>query len=603
MNRAPAQRFPLPPSPPPLMPPFLRLLAALAFPSLALADEVPGPDSAAFTASGQVSGILLPGLEEPLRFAVVGDFGLSGVPLASVSSMMRRWDPDFIVSTGDNNYGPLDSDADSNPALPGAQNSWESNVGAFFGDYLLGREDRKFPLQQAPTQRFFPTVGNHDSAPDPSNGGTIDDYLDYFHFNPTGQARLPTDRNAVHSSEVSYYAVRQGPVDLFVLDGDVPLRPDLIAAQRAWLSASVAASTARWKLAVFHQPPLTSGYRAAASWMLWDELKLVDAILCGHDHFYERLDYFGTPLFISGAGGQYLYAFRDPPHPRSLFRSNSLYSALLVTADQSFLRLESRGVSLSTQEETLLETTTLGSPEPVVNHHTYRFFAESGETIALRSATPPPLSSPPLAPSLDLIPPSGLPLIPDHLSSPDGRNSELSHLSSQTGSWQVKISASAPGRGAFLLQLAILSPLPDYARWSASLPPSQADPTADPDRDGCSNLLEYALQSNPAQPGFPADGAWQGLRLHRPSPDGPLTLSFDLPSPLPPGLSYQIEAAPDLQGPWQALAWRAPFADWQGADALPILTSSPRPGTRRCSLALPPTSTRHFFRLAVSRNG
>lgn len=584
------------------MKPALRLLAALACPALAFSGELPDPDPAAFSASGQVSGTLLPGLEEPLRFAVLGDFGLSGAPLAAISSMMRRWDPDFIVSTGDNNYGPLDSDADSNPNLPGVQNSWESNVGAFFGDYLLGRDDRKFPLQQAPTQRFFPTVGNHDSAPDYNNGGTIDDYLDYFHLNPTGPARLPSDRGAVHSPEVSYYAVRQGPVDLFVLDGDVPLRPDLIAAQKAWLRASAATSTARWKIAVFHQPPITSSYRVSSTWMLWDELNLVDAILCGHDHFYERLDYFGTPLFITGAGGQSLYPFRVPPHERSLFRNNTIHSALLITADPSSLSIESRGFSLITQQESLLETTILGTPAPLESHHTYSFFAESGETIALHSATPPPLSSPPLVPSLDLSPPDGLPLIPDHLSSPDGRNSDLSHLSSQTGSWQVKISASPPGRGAYLLQLAILSPLPDYPQWSASLPPSGAEPTADPDGDGCSNLLEYALQSDPNQAGFPPSGAWQGLRLARPSPDGPLALSFDLPSPLPPGLSYQIEAAPALAGPWQALAWRAPFADWQAAADHSILSTSPRPGTRRSTLTLPPSAPRQFFRLAVTRN-
>ena len=580
----------------------LRLLAALALPSLALADDVPRQDPEAFTASGQVSGSLLPGLDEPLRFAVIGDFGSSGAPLAAVSAMMRGWDPDFIVSTGDNNYGPLDSDADSNPNLPGAQNTWESNVGAYFGPYLLGRDDHKFPLQQAPSQRFFPTVGNHDSAPDYANGGTIDDYLDYFHLNPNGPPRLPTDRGAVHTPEVSYYAVRQGPLDLFVLDGDVPLRPDLIAAQKAWLTATATASTARWKIAVFHQPPITSSYRASSTWMLWDELKLVDVILCGHDHFYERLDYFGTPLFITGAGGLSLYPFRDPPHERSLFRNNTIHSALLITADLSFLRLESRGFSLITQQESLLETTTLGSPTPVENSHTYSFFTEAGETIELRSATPPPLSSPPLSPSLELRTPSGLPLIPDHLTSPDGRNSDLAHLSTHTGRWQVNISAAAPGSGAYLLHLATISPRPDYPAWSASLPPDQNKPTDDPDHAGYSNLLEYALQSNPTQPDFPLATSAPDLRLDPANPEAPLTFSFELPSPLPPGLSYQVQAASSPAGPWQTLAWRPPLADWQALPDLAILSTSPRPGTRRTSLSLPLDSPRRFFRLAVSTN-
>ena len=76
--------------------------------------------------------------------------------------------------------------------------------------------------------------------------------------------------------------------------------------------------------------------------MTWDELKLVDAILCGHDHFYERLDYFGTPLFITGAGGQGLYSFRSPPDAHSLTRYNANHSAMLITVGVLVLNILSR---------------------------------------------------------------------------------------------------------------------------------------------------------------------------------------------------------------------------------------------------------------------
>ena len=574
----------------------------LVFPAAGDPDDLPAGSTEAFSASGLVAGALRPGVEETIRFGVLGDFGASGAALAGISGMIQGWNPEFIVSTGDNNYGLLDSNADSDPVLPGVQNAWEFNVGAYFGPFLRRREDGKFPLQTSPAQRFFPTVGNHDSAPDPGDGGTIEDYLDYFHANPDGSPRLPIDRNALHTPEVSYYAIRRGPVDLFVLDGDVPHRPDLIAAQKTWLATEATASTARWKVAVFHQPPLTSGFRSAASWMLWDELHLVDAILCGHDHFYERLDYFGTPLFITGAGGQFLYSFRNPPDARSLTRYNAHHSAMLITADASSMRLESRAFELPAQQETLVESITLGTPAPIDNEDRYTFFSEAGESIELRTTTPAPLSHPALAPNLELFAPSGQAVVPDGISSPDGRNRVLTHQATHSGHWQVKVSAPAPGHGSYTLRLSLASPRPDYPAWSASLPAGQRDPASDPDRDGWKNLLEYALGTPGNHPGFLPGGIWQGLHVEYKATVDSLTLTFDLPSPLPPGVSYQVDAADRPAGPWQAIAWRPAAADWQAAAAITVLTGSPLPEGRRTAVTLPAMGPRRFFRLAVARN-
>ncbi len=578
------------------------MAVGLTGPAWADPDDLPDEGREPFSSSSLVSGTLLPGLDRSIRFGVIGDFGVSGAALAGISGMMRGWNPAFIISTGDNTYGLLDSNEDNDPGFPGIQNAWEFNVGAYFGPFLQRRADEKFPLQTSSTQRFFPTVGNHDSAPDPANGGTIHDYLDYFHSNPGSIPRLPTDREAVHNPEVSYYAVRQGPVDIFVLDADVPNRPDLIAAQKSWLTAQATASTARWKLAVFHQPPLTSGFRAAASWMTWDELKLVDAILCGHDHFYERLDYFGTPLFITGAGGQGLYSFRSPPDAHSLTRYNTNHSAMLITADDYSMRLESRALELPAQQETLVEALTLGTPAPIDNEDVYTFFAEAGETIELRTTTPPPLSQPALSPVLELFTPSGQPVIPDSITSPDGRNVTLTQTSPQTGHWQVKVSAPVPGHGPYTLRLSLRSPLMDYPAWGARLPAGQRGPTDDPDQDGWKNLLEYALQSSGTQPGPQPGEAWQGMSLDYDAAKNSVTVTFDLPSPLPPGVSYQLESARNPGGPWQAVAWRTTASDWQGAAAVTVLTGGPQPDARRTAVTLAADQRRVFFRLNVTTN-
>ncbi len=577
-------------------------LGAWCCPALADPDDMPGASEEAFTSTGLVTGTLLPGADQTVRFGVIGDYGASGASLNNISRMIRSWDPDFIVSTGDNTYGDLNPNLDRSAILPGMQNDWEFNIGAYFGAWLQQRVDLKFPLQTSTTTRFFPTVGNHDSAPDSNNGGTIEGYLDYFHNNPGGGPRLPTDRGAVHTPEVSYYALRKGPIDIFVLDGDIPARPDLAAAQKAWLTAQVAASSARWKIAVFHQPPLTSGFRTASTWMSWDELKLVDAIFCGHDHFYERLDYFGTPLFITGAGGQFLYTFRNPPDPRSLYRYNLNHSAMLITADATSLRCESRAFELPAGQETLIETFTLGTPLVPDNEDRYTFFAEEGEIIELLTSTPAPLNQPALKTTLTLLSPAGPEAEPDFLASPDGRNQHLTLAASATGRWSVKVGGTA-GKGSYLLRLRLGSPLPDYSAWSTGLPAHQRGQNEDPDRDGLTNLIEYAFQTPAWQAALPASGAWQNLRIEPTQGGEAVTLTFDLPSPLPPGISYQLESSSRTAGPWQAIAWRPAGADWQAGSGISVLTGSLLPGARRAAITLAADPLRAFFRLAVTRNG
>ena len=570
--------------------------------SLADPDDLPGGQPEAFTASGFVTGTLLPGVDETVIFAALGDYGVAGSSLEGISGMIRGWNPDFIISTGDNTYGVLDSNADSDPVSSGKQNAWEFNIGNYFGAFIKARTDDKFPLQRSSLQRFFPSVGNHDSAPDASNGGTIEDYLDYFHEDPGGTGRLPQDRGAVHNPAVSYYVVQRGPLDLFMLDADVPNRPDLIADQKLWLTTQVANSTARWKIGVFHQPPLTSGFRAAAAWMAWPELKVLDAILCGHDHFYERLDYFGVPLFITGAGGQFLYNFRNPPDANSLVRYNAHHSAMRIVADRSSLTLESRAFELPARQENLVESFVLGTPAPVDNEDSYRFFAEAGETIQLKTSTPPPLHHPPLGPTLALFTPGGVSVQANPIPSPDGRNVVLSHQAAATGYWQVKVSALPPGRGQYTLNLTTVSPVPPYQVWQTRLPAGQSDAMQDPDQDGLSNLLEYALLCDPNAISPAVGGAWQGQRLERDT-TGITTTTFDLPSPLPPGISYQVETHTQPgNGPWTVLAWRATASDWQGAPGVTVQTGSPLPDARRIAVTLAENTPRRFFRLSVTRN-
>src|SRR5258706_161868 len=91
---------------------------------------------------------------EPAVIGVIGDFGAAaeGPTAASnelaVANLVKRWNPDFIVSLGDNNY----------PG--GAALTIDPNIGQFYHEYI-------FPYQGAygsgaATNRFFPCLGNHD---------------------------------------------------------------------------------------------------------------------------------------------------------------------------------------------------------------------------------------------------------------------------------------------------------------------------------------------------------------------------------------------------------------------------------------------------------
>ena len=42
--------------------------------------------------------------EDTLVFAAIGDFGKAGEGEEQVANLVKSWNPDFIITTGDNNY-------------------------------------------------------------------------------------------------------------------------------------------------------------------------------------------------------------------------------------------------------------------------------------------------------------------------------------------------------------------------------------------------------------------------------------------------------------------------------------------------------------------
>jgi len=241
-------------------------------------------------------------LPQVVSFAVIGDYGGGGQPEADVATLVKSWDLDFIITTGDNNYPD------------GESSTIDENIGQFYHEFIfsyLGSYG-----EGADVNRFFPSLGNHDW-----HAAGAQPYLDYF--------TLPGNER--------YYDFTWGPLHFFALDSD-SREPDGVgrsSVQATWLQNQLAASTAPWKIVYMHHAPYSSALHGSIEWIQWPFAEWgASIVLAGHDHTYERLEIDGMLYVVDGLGGGSIYQFRDPL-PGSLVRYNGDYGALQVEASET----------------------------------------------------------------------------------------------------------------------------------------------------------------------------------------------------------------------------------------------------------------------------
>ena len=242
-----------------------------------------------------------------VRFAVIGDYGSRDQNELNVANLVKSWNPDFIVTVGDNNYPR------------GESSTIDQSIGQYYADYIypyLGA----YP-STATVNRFFPSLGNHDWETPGAQP-----YLDYF--------TLPGNER--------YYEVTQGPLHLFAIDSD-PREPDGITSssvQAQALQLGLSASTACWKVVFFHHAPYSSAQHGSNTTLQWPfQAWGADMVLAGHDHTYEHVLVNGFPYFVNGAGGAGLYQF-NTPIAGSVVRYNATHGAMWATATQTALTFE-----------------------------------------------------------------------------------------------------------------------------------------------------------------------------------------------------------------------------------------------------------------------
>ncbi len=275
---------------------------------------------------------------EPTTFAVIGDYGTDTESSLRVAALVDSWNPAFVLTVGDNTYGDQNINVDD----------WERRVGQYYGQFILGRGDNRYPNQTSATQRFFPSVGNHDvidplpiSAEPPPGppfftgtfGAIRPGYLDYFHTDPAKPAgRLPAGN---HEPRASYYDFRMGAAHFFALDSESAfVDVDSAEQQAQWLQSVATASDAPWKFVYFHHPPYSSGSHGDQEFMQWPFAQWgISAVLTGHDHTYERALRGGIPFFVNGLGGQGTYPF-GVLTDGSAARYNEHHGAMRITFDE-----------------------------------------------------------------------------------------------------------------------------------------------------------------------------------------------------------------------------------------------------------------------------
>ncbi len=223
-----------------------------------------------------------------LFFTVVGDWGSGASAYYDVANNQNAADPPLIFTVGDNAY------------QNGTQSDWDNNALPAYS-VLLRRA------------LFFPVLGNHDlNSVGASNWAS------------SAQIRmLALPRNAPTGQEERYWAVESGNVLFLGLDSNSPA---LNSTQRAWLEQQLATTTRKWKFVFLHHTPYScanglasigSDLTVRTQWGPLFESYGVDVVFTGHDHIYERSQYWdeflpdgspgqdgkGTVYIMTGGGG------------------------------------------------------------------------------------------------------------------------------------------------------------------------------------------------------------------------------------------------------------------------------------------------------------
>lgn len=280
------------------------------------ASSTASSSSSSATSSSSVSTGVGGGTSVITKIAVIGDYGAEGGGLTSVANMVKGWNPDQVLTTGDNVYSS-------------ASGAYDTIIGQNYHDFIYPYTGAYGSGSPTGLNRFWPVPGNHDWNNTSANPLSL--YLNFF--------TLPTNGG----SERYYHTFLDANqrIHLFALDADSrePNGKTSSSTQGQWLQAAMSADTTScFKVVTEHEPPHCStigsseGADSAMDWPYhaWG----ADVVLSGSRHGYERLSVSGFPFIVNGLGGGALWGDWNVIDPNSVYRfptTPQRYGAQLIT--------------------------------------------------------------------------------------------------------------------------------------------------------------------------------------------------------------------------------------------------------------------------------
>lgn len=256
----------------------------------------------------------------PQRFVLLGDFGFDDTNEAAVAGLVKAWNPDFVVTLGDNSY------PSSTPE------SIDETIGKYYAELISPYRGKYGPGAQK--QRFFACLGNHDW-----DAGSVQAHLDYF--------VLPGNER--------YWELQEGAFRFFCVDSDKrePDGTSPTSVQGRWLETQLRAARDPYRVVVFHHPAHSSGFHGSQTYMQWPFQEWgAQAVYTGHDHDYERFDFgpSAIPYVVQGTGGADLRPM-NASRPGSVVAYSEKHGATFVTADAYYADFVATTVGLDRIDE------------------------------------------------------------------------------------------------------------------------------------------------------------------------------------------------------------------------------------------------------------
>lgn len=248
-------------------------------------------------------------------YAFTSDHGVTslggGYPAIqeAVADLMKGWSPDLYLFGGDNAYSSGTSGEVVTNWAP-----WSSEIA---------------------DEKVYAALGNHDL--DTTDGSPTTDFFTYW----PGNKR--------------YYLVEHGDCAFFFFNSGFNTAGTVVekdgigeeSSQYQYMAEQIALSQKKWKIAILHHPPYTSGSSytpGKTQWRLdWSRIG-IDLVLAGHSHNYERLTVDEVVHIVSGVGGASPVGF-GTALTQSIERITGSYGALKITVNPSTLEISFRNTA------------------------------------------------------------------------------------------------------------------------------------------------------------------------------------------------------------------------------------------------------------------